>query len=200
MPLLGNASKGAVTVRALAFGHPDGSLWAAGLDAGTPTLIAGGTAESVAVPVTWEAHAADWRLSGDGVTLTVSAVAEPEPPEPAEGEPPRAEPPAPPWSGRQELCRVTGTLARAEIDAVGVRTELHQVEAGRLGSVRGVSGWVSAEEAVTLLAWRAPAEAHHERDLTAASVFDANGWSASTDPRLSTTYDRGGEPTRATLA
>ena len=199
MPLLGNASKGARTVRALAFGHPDGSLWAAGLDAGAPTLIAGGTAEPVAVAVTWEADAADWRISGEGVSLSVSAVAAPEPPEPGEGEPPRAEPATPSWSGRQELCRVTGSLADVEIDAVGVRTELERVGAGRLGSVRGVTGWLSAEEAVTLLALRAPGEAHHEDDLVAATVFDADGWSPSLDPRLSTTYDGDGEPSRATL-
>ena len=107
--------------------------------------------------------------------------------------------PSRPWSGRQELCRVTGTVDGAEIDCVGVRTELTQVRPGEFGSIRGFSGWVSAEEAVTLLALRPGSEAHHERDLVAATVFEPDRWMSSHDPRLSTTYDGDGHPTRATL-
>ena len=112
---------------------------------------------------------------------------------------PAAAEPEPAWSGRQELCRVTGTVDGAEIDCVGVRTELTQVRPGELGSVRGFSGWVSAEEAVTLLALRPGSEAHQERDLVAATVFEPDRWMSSHDPRLSTTYDGDGHPTRATL-
>jgi hypothetical protein len=136
MPLLGKAPRDAVVVRALAFGHPDGSLWAAGLDAGAPALIAGGAAEPLAAAVAWSGDGPDWELSGDGVSLTVSPIDEPE--RGAEGSGNAAadgaeqlsgeSAPAPPWSGRQERCRVTGTLAGSVLDAVGVRTELDQVD------------------------------------------------------------------------
>jgi hypothetical protein len=139
----------------------------------------------------------------------VSPAATPGPVAPGSEPQPRAgdDPPQSPvaaerklaWSGRQELCRVTGTLDDAEIDCVGVRTELTHVRRGELGSIRGFSGWVSAEEAVTLLALRPPTEAHHERDLVAATVFEPDRWMSSHDPRLSTTYDGDGNPNRATL-
>jgi len=138
----------------------------------------------------------------------VSPTLEPEPQPEPEGESGTDASPPPPaaaatrepaWSGRQELCRVTGSVAGAEIDCVGVRTELTQVRPGELGSVRGFSGWVSADEAVTLLALRSGSEAHQEHDLVAATVFDPDGWMSSHDPRLSTTYDGDGHPTRATL-
>ena len=210
MPLLGKAPRSAAVVRALAFGHADGSLWAAGLDAGapalTPALIAGGAIESLAAAVAWESDGPDWVLSGDGVALTVSPIDEPEAPEDAgqsdadaDHRAPVDAPAAQPWSGRQERCRVTGTLAGAEIEVTGVRTELQDVDSVELGSIRGFSGWMAADEALTLLALRPGAQSHHERDLVAATVFDPDRWRPSIDPRLSTTYDGDGDPTRATL-
>ena len=204
MSLVRKAPRSAIVVRAVAFGNPDGSVWGAGLDAGVPAVVAAGGAEPVAVTIAWNADSPEWGLSGDRVSLTVSPMLppSPEPAPQADGDAspaPAAAEPEPAWSGRQELCRVTGTVAGAEIDCVGVRTELTQVRPGELGSVRGFSGWVSAEEAVTLLALRSGSEAHHERDLVAATVFDPDGWMSSNDPRLSTTYDDDGNPTRATL-
>jgi hypothetical protein len=205
MPLLGKAPRDAVVVRALAFGRPDGSFWAAGLDAGAPALIAGG-AQPLAAAVTWDAEGEDWRLRGDAVSLTVSPADEPEPVADAStdadsgvaGHAPDAGR-ALQWSGRQERCRVTGTLAGAEIDAAGVRTELEQIDAAQLGSIRGFSSWLEGDEAVTLLALRPASASDHERDVVAATVFDPDRWLASVDPRLSTTYDRDGDPNRATL-
>jgi hypothetical protein len=206
MSLVRKALRSAIVVRAVAFGDPDGSVWGAGLDAGVPAVVATGGGEPVAVALAWNADGPKWGWSGDGISLTVSPVAEPEPPV-ADADPSRGdEPPPPPaasreptWSGRQELCRVTGTVHGAEIDCVGVRTELTQVRPGELGSIRGFSSWVSAEEAVTLLALRSGSEAHQEDDLVAATVFEPDRWMSSHDPRLSTTYDGDGHPTRATL-
>ncbi|MFZ0388751.1 MAG: hypothetical protein WAL22_24010 [Solirubrobacteraceae bacterium] len=209
MSLVRKALRSAIVVRAVAFGNPDGSIWGAGLDAGAPVVVATGGAEPVATAIAWNADGPEWGLSGDRVALAVSPISEPEhqagddmhddahddaPPSPAV-----AGVREPAWAGQQELCRVTGTVAGAEIDCVGVRTELTQVRSGELGSVRGFSSWVSAEEAVTLLALRSESEAHHDRDLVAATVFDPDGWMTSNDPRLSTTYDGDGNPTRATL-
>jgi hypothetical protein len=201
MSLVRKAPRSAIVVRALAFGNPDGSLWGAGLDAGVPAVIATGGAEPIAVALAWNADAPEWRLSGDRISLTVSPTSEPEPPAGDEESPPPVVAAAgePAGSGRQELCRVTGTVDGAEIDCVGVRTELTQVRPGEFGSVRGFSGWVSAEEAVTLLALRPGSEAHQQRDLVAATVFEPDRWMSSHDPRLSTTYDGDGNPTRATV-
>jgi hypothetical protein len=183
-------------------------LWGAGLDAGVPALVAASGPAPVATAIAWNVDGPEWGLSGDRVALTVSPISEPEhqagddarddghddtPPPVAAAKPERA------WSGRQELCRVIGTVVDAEIDCVGVRTELMRVRPGELGSVRGFTSWVSAEEAVTLLALRSESEAHHDRDLVAATVFDPDGWMTSDDPRLSTTYNGDGNPTRATL-
>jgi hypothetical protein len=206
MSLVRKAPRSAIVVRAVAFGSPDGSVWGAGLDAGVPALVATGGGEPVAVALSWDAGSSEWGLRGDRISLTVSPTSEPPPA--ADGESPAGDdaPPAPAeavpppaWSGRQELCRVTGTVDGAEIDCVGVRTELTQVRPGGLGSVRGFSGWVSDVEAVTLLALRAGSDAHHEHDLVAATVFEPDRWMTSHDPRLSTTYDDDGIPTRATL-
>jgi hypothetical protein len=199
MSLVRKASRGAIVVRAVAFGTLDGSVWGAGLDVGVPTLVAVGGAEPVAAAVAWHADRPEWKLSGDQVSLTVSPISEPVTDGKDASAAPAAAEPEPAWSGRQELCRVTGTVTGAEIDCVGVRTELPQVRTGDLGSIRGFSGWVSADEAVTLLALRPESEAHHERDLVAATVFESDRWMSSHDPRLSTTYDDDGNPTRATL-
>jgi hypothetical protein len=206
MPLVRKAPRGAIVVRAVAFGDADGSVWAAGLDAGAPALIAGGGAEPVTAAIDWRVDGPDWMLSGADVSLTVTPVPEPERRLDGEGDgdgsPPPAPakpPPEPEWSGQQELCRVTGTLAGTEVDQIGTRTELEQVRAGEVGSIRGFSGWVGGDAAVTLLALRSASASDHEEDLVAATVFDPDGWMASIDPRLSTTYDGDGNPTRATL-
>jgi hypothetical protein len=154
----------------------------------------------VTVVLAWNVDNPEWELSGDGIALTVSPVSEPQPPAGDDESPaPVAAEPEPAWSGRQELCRVTGTAGGVEIDCVGVRTELTQVRPEELGTVRGFSAWVSAEEAVTLLALRSRSDAHQESDLVAATVFEPDRWMSSHDPRLSTTYDGDGNPTRATL-
>ena len=211
MPLLGKAPRDAVVVRALAFGDPDGSLWAAGLHAGAPGLIADGPFGSLASSVTWDDDGREWRLSGEGVTLTVSPIGEPELPAknsegdgadgPGEGVAQATSDHRPelPWSGRQDRCRVTGTLAGAEVDAGGVRTELDDISVAEIGSIRGFSGWLDGGEALTLLAVRSGSKPDHERDLVAATVFDPDRWIPSIDPRLSTTYDGDGDPSRATL-
>src|ERR1700753_812557 len=127
MSLVRKAPRSAIVVRAVAFGNPDGSVWGAGLDAGVPAVVATGVAGPVAVALAWNADGAEWELSGDRVALTVSPVSEPQPPAPGDGPRGRAagaaaSAPEPAWSGRQELCRVTGTVDGAEIDSVGART------------------------------------------------------------------------------
>src|ERR1700722_6382909 len=145
MSLVRKALRSAIVVRAVAFGNPDGSVWGAGLDAGVPAVIASGGTDPVTVVLAWNVDSPEWDLTGDGIALTVSPVPEPQPPAADDESPaPVAVEPEPAWSGRQELCRVVGTVDGVEIDCVGVRTELTQVRPGELGTVRGFSAWVSA--------------------------------------------------------
>lgn len=211
MPLVRKAPRGgAIVVRALAFATPDGSQWAAGVDAGGLALlagVAGAAGAPVRAAVTWEADGCDarrvrWRLRGDGIALTAVAVDQPTPAAGDEGSPTpaggrAADAVRPDGDGVQQLCRVTGSLGGSEVDCIGVGTELSGV--AEVGSIRGFGGWLSDARAVALLAVRAGSEQNHQRDRVAATVFDDDGWLVSDDPRLSTTYDANGDPIRTTL-
>ena len=197
MSLVRKAPREAIVVSAVAFGRPDGSLWAMALDAGVPTLLGGGASGPFSTAVAWDVAGADWTLRADGVSLTVTPAQAPESAA-LEGVP------EPSWSGSQELCRVTGTIepvgsAPLSLNCVGVRTQLDGIRDRQLGSLRAFTGWLGDDEAVALLALRAVDESDQEGDLVAASLFDPEEWTVSTDPRLSTTYAGSGQPTRATL-
>src|SRR6202012_4704736 len=77
MSLVRKAPRGAIVVRAVAFGNPDGSVWGAGLGAGVPALVAAGSAEPVAVTIAWRADTPEWGLTGNRVSLTVSPMVPP---------------------------------------------------------------------------------------------------------------------------
>lgn len=190
----------AAQVRVLAFGDPDGRLWAAAFDAGEPILVVGnGDGASVAVPLepaAWTADGSGWRLAGDGLELHAEPAGEEEETTPAAV-------PDGAVTGVQDLCRVRGriTLGGAErsVDCVGVRSALDGVDVASLGSVRAVSGWLADDEAFMLLALRRGRSGDQESELVAATLFEPDGWVTVNDPRLSTTYDASGSPTRATL-
>ncbi len=190
----------ATDLRTLSFGDVDGTVWGAGLAAGSAALIVGdrtGATVHVALPPDgWRADGAIWRLSADGVDLEVDPATEEREsfPHPDGGEP---------ISGVQELCRVRGSVAvsgnEQRVDCPGTRSAIAGLEPSSLDSVRAVTGWFAPDEAFTLLALRAPRDRGHESDLVAATLFDPEGWVPVADPRLSTTYDGAGVPTRVNL-
>lgn len=188
-------------LRTLAFGDVDGPLWGAGLRAGTAAaLIVGGRSGDpvhVALPDgAWTADGPTWRIAVDGVDLEVDAATEER-----ESFPPQDG--REPIRGVQELCRVRGTVtvsgAERRLDCPGTRSVIDGVEPAALDSVRAVAGWFAPDEAFTLLALRAPRSRGQESDLVAATLFDPDGWVPVADPRLSTTYDGAGVPTRVNL-
>ena len=215
---------GAAGLRALAFGTLDGSLWAAAIDppsgggGGSPALVIGGagesgdgTAEGIADHpfgwrggLTWSGPAGGaWTLSGAGVQLTVEPAARVEPAADEAGHAPGR---AAATGEVQELCRVRGTVtldgaqpSERALDCVGTRIAVEAAAMARLGSARLVSAWFADAEALTLLALRPEASADHDSDAVAATLFDPDGWLPVSDPRLSTTYDAAGAPTRANL-
>ena len=187
-------------LRTLSFGDVDGTVWGAGLAAGTAALIIGDrTGATVQMPLPadgWRADGPAWRIVADGVDLQVEPATEERESFPHEddGEPIR---------GVQELCRVHGAVSvsgtEQRVECPATRSVIDGVEPAELDSLRAVTGWFAADEAFTLLALRAPRSRGQESDLVAATLFDPDGWVPVTDPRLSTTYDGAGVPTRVNL-
>jgi hypothetical protein len=171
----------------------------------------------------------NWRIEGDGVALTVAAAPPPEPtakdesqpvaPQPAspaassrsadaESEPPAAAPLAPvappPGPDAPMLCRVTGTVTAGDehaVDCAGVRVLVPAPKSAKAApaSARMVAGFLDDGAAVALVAVRPRNAAHQDGDVVSAALFDADAWVGVTDPRLSTTYDGAGTPTRTNL-
>lgn len=186
--------------KALSFGDLDGRVWGGAFDAGVPAFVFGvGDRTSVASgaeAVRWTRDGRGWRLSGPGFELHMEPGGEDLAEEPAPD-------PGTTVSGIEELCRVQGSLTVAgveqPIDCVGTRWTLHGVDVSALGSLRAVSGWFAADNALALLALRERGAAGHGADLIAASLFDPEGWVPVKDPRLSTTYTGAGLPSRVNL-
>ena len=190
-------------LRILSFGDVERTVWGAGLAAGSAgrvgLIVGDRTGAWVHIPLPldgWRAEDATWRLVADGVDLEVEpATTEREPFPDRDGDEP--------IRGIQELCRVRGTVsvsgAEHPVDCPGTRSAIDGVETAGLDSVRGVAGWFAPDEAFTLLALRAPRSRGQESDLMTATLFDPEGWVPVIDPRLSTTYDGDGVPTRVNL-
>ncbi|HET8980505.1 MAG TPA: hypothetical protein VFN87_20305 [Solirubrobacteraceae bacterium] len=193
------SGRGQGRLRTLAFGDPGGRLWGAVVDSGRAALVAGDAAgHTAAWPLneqSWSVDGSDWRLAGPEFDLRVEAVT---------GAPAAGESAAPATGdGVQELCRVHGSISlggqQHRVEGVGSRTVMEDVDAGSLGSLRAVTGWFGADEAFTLLALRDARHRGQESDRVAATLFDPDRRLAVSDPRLSTTYDRAGVPTRVNL-
>ena len=162
--------------KALSFGDLDGQIWGGALDAGIPAVVygIGETAHSVcgAGAVRWARDGRGWRLSGQGFDLHMEPSGEDLEQEPAPD-------PGMTVSGLEELCRVQGTVSLAgaahPIDCVGTRWTLDGVDLAELGSLRAVSGWFAADNALAVLALRDRRARGHETDLIAATLFDPAG-------------------------
>lgn len=190
----------APALRTLSFGEVDGSLWGTALAAGTAAIVVSdGSAVPGGVALDtggWTSDGATWHLAAAGVELRAEPVTD----ERESFPPPDGRDQV---SGVQELCRVRGVVslsgAERSIDCVGTRSVIDGVPAESHVSLRAVAGWFGPEEAFTLLSLRAPRSSGQESDLVAATLFDPEGWVPVSDPRLSTTYDGAGQPTRVNL-
>src|SRR6201998_1125288 len=184
-------------LRTLSFGDVDGTVWGAAVRAASAGMIlgdaSGETAQFAAPPESWSGEGATGRLTAGGVELVCEAATEEREPFPHEESGARV-------SGVQELCRVRGVVslsgAEHRVDCPGIRSALGGIDPASLDSLRAVAGWFAPDEAFTLLALRGPRSPGQEADLVAATLFDPEGWVPVADPRVSTTYDGAGVPTR----
>jgi hypothetical protein len=212
-------------LRAVAFGTADGSLYGTAIDLGRPAVVLGvaGAGAGIAYHLEWsEESDGSWRIEGDGVALTITPEPAPEPVAPVaeqaepgehkehkegeEGEEGETPPPVLPAPGPDDpvLCRVTGTVhvdGELTVDCAGVRVLVAAPKSAKAApvSARLVAGWLEDGGAFALSAVRPRNGSHHDDDLVTAALFDPERWVGVTDPRLSTTYDRDGVPTRANL-
>lgn len=183
--------------RSLAFGDVETGLWGvawapAGSDTISVALGEGSEVSLASATLAGSDHAEDWRLEGDGVELVLA-------------------PSAPPVSGGEEsgldgfdqLCRAGGRLTldgeERELSGLGWRSTRGTLDLKRIESFRQVCAWFEPDECLALLAMRPRRARGQESDLIAASVIDPEPVPAVADPRLSTTYDRDGLPSRAGL-
>jgi hypothetical protein len=178
-------------LRVLAFGDLEGDIWGCAVDAGDPAIVFatpdGNGSATGAGTISLDDDQSAWTVTGDGFDLHATPVAH----EGADGAP------------AGELCRVQGTLtvagARREVECLGTRSEGHPDRVKRLQSARAVSSWFAPDRGLAVLALRPAAGKGHESDLIDAIVFEPDGWIAVDEPRLSTTFRAGDQPSRASL-
>jgi hypothetical protein len=177
--------------RIISFGDLDGRLWGCLLAAGEPLLVVAvpeGTASGAgADAVSLQTEGEAWRVTGPGVELLVAW---------ADGDR-RPAAPAP------ELCTVSGSITVAgsdhQVQALATASVGEALDAGRLDSLRALSGWFEADDGLALLSLRPSGRHDQESDLMAATLFESDGAIPVDDPRLSTTYRQPEQPDRASV-
>lgn len=166
----------------LAFGDLDAGVWGMAWvpddAAGHAALGAG--ADLGVLEAELEAGDERWRLSGEGLELSVSG-----------GE-------------VDGLARAVGTItlgaSERAIDSPGWRGVVADLPDTReLDSLRLLAAWFDDDEGLALLALRPRKARGQESDVVTAVLIDAGEPRAVSDPRLSTTYDGEGVPARAGL-
>jgi hypothetical protein len=159
----------------LATGGEQGRLW---LSTGGPS-----DEEAPAVASThFTLEDAVWRVSGPGHDLAITPAG------------PAAE--GAQGGGGLELCHVAGTLAIDEaphhVEFEGVRCAA--LPSGKLDSIRLLSAWFPGGAAVALLAARPKNASGQDKDRINVVALGEPEDMRVFDPRLSTTYDRRGQP------
>jgi hypothetical protein len=107
-------------------------------------------------------------------------------------------------AGYEQLCHVHGTARaggrRHEVRCLGQRGHTWgEPDWERIESTRTLTAWLDDGSGLVLNAVRPAGAAGHEPEATWAALMGATGSLRVDEPRLSTTYDDGGRPRRATL-
>jgi len=187
-----------VPLRVFAFGDLAGTAWGAAWVPSEPgpALLLGALGESgpaTSARLDGEQASEPWHLSAEGTELTLEGLGQPVPsPEAGRG------------TGFDQLCQVTGVIGsetgQRDIQSLGWRGGRSEpLTSGRLESLRQVAAWFEPEDGFGLLAVRPEGGRGQERDQITAALFSPAGPKVVADPRLSTTYDGSGQPTRASV-
>ncbi|MGI8414060.1 MAG: hypothetical protein ACR2QA_16525 [Solirubrobacteraceae bacterium] len=185
-------------LRTLAFGDLDLGSWGASwsLTRARPpvqmTVGAGLLASPAHVTMEGCGENEDWSVTGEDVELVVASESQAAALS-ADGE----------ATGFEQLCRVTGRFAHhgAEhaVDCPGRRGLRTEVDLDALESVRDVSAWFGSGDGLAVVSLRPRGVGGHERDLITAAWFQSNHPQPISDPRLSTTYNDAGRPSRVSF-
>jgi hypothetical protein len=186
-------------IRTLAFAAPDSSFWGAtwipdGDHSAQLACRAGGGGDVLAARMRGETHADQWRIEAEQVSLTFTPA----------GPTARGGLEDDGLNSIDQLCAVSGTLgfegSERDISCTGWRSILEtRVELEGIDSFRQAAGWLDADQGLALLALRRRNSRAHDTDLIAAAVLERDMTPRVADPRLSTTYDAAGLPTRVGL-
>jgi hypothetical protein len=185
----------APALRIVTFAALDGGPWGAVWCAPDPLAVLGAAPPRTAGTLAGASLGGlddrdDWHLVSAGVELTITGQAEP-----IHG--------GGNDDGFDQLCRVRGRAAfdgaEVAVDCLGRRGARVSLEPSRYDSIRDVSGWFEPDEGFALTALRPRRARGHGKDVIVAAVLDATAGKAVADPRLSTTYNGAGIPSRAGL-
>jgi hypothetical protein len=168
------------------FGDFDADIWGVILGGPDPEIAVAGLTDADVVFTAADLDLADdevWTLNADGAALRIEQAD-------ASTSTPKSE---------HELtpCRVSGAANVAgverEFDVAGVR--LHNLSLERAESLRLFAGWFPGSHEVALLASRPKGTRGHDQDeLSVIAIGEEHP--VVLDPRLSTTYDKQGDPLR----
>jgi hypothetical protein len=184
-----------IKVRAFAFGDVDAGIWGTAwlADSDDRALLAlgdGSGTSVVANTLAGSEQAESWTARGEGGVELLLAPG---------GDAVRA--PEQVYAFDQ-VCRVSGRFALGgrshEVECLGWRG-VHEEPSGRdrPESLRLAAAWFEPGAALALIALRPRGAKGQESDLVSAALLDGESGRVIHDPRLSTTYDRSGEPIRA---
>ncbi len=174
-------------LRIVVFGDLEIGVWGAVLGGETAVLLVDGQHGHGRLDAADDSG--DWNVTGDGLELTMTPI----------GPAVRSQDD----QAFDQLCRVHGNLgAERPIDCMGRRATRALSPGEEYESIRDVSAWFGAEEGVegvALTSLRPRKARGHDRDVIAAAVLDAAVAAVVADPRLSTTYNDQGLPSRVGL-
>jgi hypothetical protein len=186
-------------IRTLVFAEPEtpilGALWLPADDAAALLGCRLG-AEQLVVSGRLKIGGEDepWQVEGEGVSLLCSPAGPAARCGPVDGD----------WDSTDQLCEVSGTVAVGgashEISCMGWRENIEgRFELTEIDSFRQTYGWFERAEGISLLAYRPQKSRGQDADVVAGAVLEAQPTPRVADPRLSTTYDASGAPSRVGL-
>lgn len=186
-------------VRTFAFGDLTAGVWVTARvpatgEPGLASLVAPGGSEAP-IPATVSApdEVAEWVLSGAGFELAFAPA----------GDEVELDLRDAGLIALDQPCHVSGAMnlggVAYQLDGRGSRGHRSQPDWSRLASVRELAAWVEGDSSVVVIAARPRRARGHDADVAAGFLFGADAPTVVNEPRLSTTYDRGGLPAKAGL-